>query len=216
MTTADAYVTAVIDNVPPGLALRDQIALELRSHIAERLADGQPLDEVLRHLGDPLTLAESYLSAVPLQPARFWPRAAAKIVDFVIACAGAAALTLLLWLVVPPEAAYFLPVLCILMFSIGFPLYTALAEHRVGQTLGKRLMDIRVVRESGARIGLGQSLLRQLPFFGQFFFIDVIFALFTDKKQRAFEMLTKTRAIAVLLCIVVFTAMPLAVQTTAV
>jgi uncharacterized RDD family membrane protein YckC len=77
-------------------------------------------------------------------------------------------------------------------------------------------MDIRVVRESGARIGLGQSLLRQLPFFGQFFFIDVIFALFTDKKQRAFEMLTKTRAIAVLLSIVIFSAMPLATQATAV
>ncbi len=77
-------------------------------------------------------------------------------------------------------------------------MYTASAEYRVGQTIGKRLMSIRVVRESGARIGLGQALLRQLPFFGQFFFIDVLFALFTDRSQRAFELLTKTRA--VILC----------------
>src|SRR5688500_9744646 len=42
-----------------------------------------------------------------------------------------------------------------------------------------------------------------------------MFALFTDKKQRAFEMLTKTRAIAILLCVVIFPAMPLAAQATA-
>ena len=68
-----------------------------------------------------------------------------------------------------------------------------------GRTLGKRLLGIQVVRESGARISLGQSLLRQLPFVGQFFFIDALFALFTVKKQRAFEMLTRTRAVSVLL-----------------
>ena len=51
------------------------------------------------------------------------------------------------------------------------------------------------MRESGAQIGLGQSLLRQLPFFAQFFWIDVWFALFTTRSQRAFEMLTKTRAV---------------------
>ena len=42
---------------------------------------------------------------------------------------------------------------------------------------------------------LGQPLLRQLPFFGQFFFIDALFALFTERRQRAFELLTKTRAV---------------------
>ena len=60
-------------------------------------------------------------------------------------------------------------------------------------------MGIHVVRESGARISLGQALLRQLPFFGQFFFIDALFALFTGRSQRAFEMLTRTRAVSVLL-----------------
>ena len=60
------------------------------------------------------------------------------------------------------------------------------------------MMGIRVVRESGARIGLGQSFLRQLPFFGGFFFIDALFALFTERRQRAFELLTKTRAVALI------------------
>ena len=58
-------------------------------------------------------------------------------------------------------------------------------------------MGIRVVRESGARISLGQSVLRQLPFFAQFFFIDALFALFTDKRQRSFELLSKTRTVRV-------------------
>ena len=77
--------------------------------------------------------------------------------------------------------------------------YTVIAEYRTGRTLGKRLMGIQVVRESGTRISLGQSLLRQIPLFGQFFLIDALFALFTDRRQRAFELLTKTRAIALVL-----------------
>ena len=73
--------------------------------------------------------------------------------------------------------------------------YTIAAEHYAGQTVGKRLMGIHVVRESGARISLGQSAIRQLPLLGQIFFIDVLFALFTEKHQRAFELLSKTRVV---------------------
>ena len=62
--SGDAYVQSVIDFVPRGLPLRDQIAMELQSHIAERTQEGRSLDEVLQQLGDPLTLAESYLAAV--------------------------------------------------------------------------------------------------------------------------------------------------------
>ena len=170
--------------------------MELTSHIAERQASGQPLDEVLRQLGDPLTLAESYLSAVPLQSAGFWPRAGAKVIDFLLACAGAAAVAVAAWYLLPPAVGFFVPVLCIATFLLLFPVYTAVAEYRAGQTVGKRLLSIRVIRESGARIGLGQALLRQLPFFAQFFWIDVLFALFTARSQRAFELLTKTRAVA--------------------
>ncbi len=54
---------------------------------------------------------------------------------------------------------------------------------------------MRVVRESGARIGLGQSFVRQLPQFLQVFWIDVMFALFTERRQRAFEVLSHTRVV---------------------
>jgi uncharacterized RDD family membrane protein YckC len=193
--TGDLYVQSVVDHLPRGLPLRDQIAMELRSHVAERVEHGQPLDDVLRQLGDPLTLAESYLAAVPLQTARLLPRIVAKLIDAAAVVSVVVAIAAALWFVLPPEAANFLPLLGILACVLDFVAYTAIAEYRHGRTLGKRLMGIQVVRESGARISLGQALLRQLPFFGQFFFIDALFALFTERRQRAFELITKTRAV---------------------
>jgi uncharacterized RDD family membrane protein YckC len=202
--TGDLYVQSVIDHVPLQLPLRDQIAMELGSHIAERVQAGQPLDEVLRQLGDPLTLAESYLAAVPLESARVSSRAIAKLIDVLSVAGTVIAVTALLFAVVPREVAVFLPVICLVAIIFGLIGYTISAEYRRGATIGKRVMHIQVVRESGARISLGQALLRQLPFLGQFFFIDALFALFTDRRQRAFEMLTKTRAVAlaffILLC----------------
>ena len=83
----------------------------------------------------------------------------------------------------------------VLAATFGFGLYTIVAEHHLGFTLGKRALGLRVVRESGAPIGLGQSIVRQLPMFLQVYWIDVLFALFTDKSQRAFELLSKTRVV---------------------
>jgi hypothetical protein len=40
---------------------------------------------------------------------------------------------------------------------------------------------------------MGQAVVRQLPMFLQMYWIDVLFALFTDKQQRAFELLSRTR-----------------------
>jgi uncharacterized RDD family membrane protein YckC len=195
--TAEAYIQAVVAHVPPRMGLRDQIAMEVRSHIAERTEHGQPLDEVLRQFGDPRALAESYLAAVPLQSARLMARFVAKVIDAVVVGAFVGLLAALLWMVLPSELGALVPIACILACFFGFLAYTALAEHRDGQTIGKRLMGIQVVRESGALITLGQSAIRQLPWIGQIIVIDAAFALFTDKKQRAFELITKTRAVAV-------------------
>jgi uncharacterized RDD family membrane protein YckC len=69
-------------------------------------------------------------------------------------------------------------------------------ERRTGQTLGKRLLGLRVAQESGIRISVGQSVVRQLPWLLNVALVDIIFALFTEKKQRAFELLSKTRVLA--------------------
>lgn len=197
--TADLYIQSVIDQVPQGLPLRDQIAMELRSHIAERQAHGEPLAAVLQQLGDPVTLAESYLSAVPMTSADLLSRLAAKAIDFFMIVVATGALTGLLWLVQPRAVRPFIVLEAILLCVFGFVIYTVLSEYSYGRTFGKRVMGIQVVRESGRRISFGQALVRQLPFFLQIFWIDALFALFTDRKQRAFELLSKTRAVAMLL-----------------
>jgi len=201
MTTADDYINRVLAHLPSGTPLRAQIAMELRGHIAERLEGGQPVADVLRQLGDPTTLAESYLSAVPLVSASFLQRGLAKLVDVIVVV-----LTVLVGVGVPaflfawrqqqwPFLFGFGMLAVILAASFGFGFYMIVAEHWLGFTVGKRMLGLRVVRESGAPIGLGQSIVRQLPMFLQIFWIDVLFALFTDKSQRAFELLSKTRVV---------------------
>jgi hypothetical protein len=79
--TSERYIQLVLDVMPRSMPTRTEIAIELRGHIAERLGGGQKLEDVLRQLGDPVALAESYLAAVPLVSAPFWRRAAAKVLD---------------------------------------------------------------------------------------------------------------------------------------
>jgi uncharacterized RDD family membrane protein YckC len=177
--------------------MREQIATELRGHIAERLAGGHTVDEVLALLGDPVHLAESYLASVPLASARFWPRVLAKIVD--VATIGALVLPLA-WIstqLAPSELTVIVAIWVTLGGGLLLGPYTVLTEWKYGQTFGKYLIGLRVVRESGTRIGFGQAVVRQLPMFFQFYWIDVLFVLFTEKSQRAFEMLSKTRVVTV-------------------
>ena len=60
MRTAEDYIDSVLRQMPGATPLRSQIALELRGHFAERTANGQSLDDVVKQLGDPVALAESY------------------------------------------------------------------------------------------------------------------------------------------------------------
>jgi len=200
MTAADDYINRVLDHLPRGTPMRAQIAMELRGNIAERLERGQPVADVLQQLGDPTTLAESYLSAVPLVSASFLQRGLAKFIDvFMVVLTAMLFVGLPVWVAGHQEWPFlfgFGVVLMVLAATFGFGLYTIVAEHWLGFTLGKRALGLRVVRESGAPIGLGQSIVRQLPMFLQVYWIDVLFALFTDKSQRAFELLSKTRVVS--------------------
>jgi uncharacterized RDD family membrane protein YckC len=213
MRTADDYIDSVVKYMPRATPLRAQIALELRGHIAERVATGQSLDDIVRQLGDPSTLAESYLSAVPLVGASFWRRAAAKALD-VLVLTGAgfvifAPLAWLLWYSSSVGTAIdatgiqhemilaFMPLFAIVTVSLLFLVYSVVSEWQWGQTIGKYLLGVRAVRESGARVSIGQAFVRHLPVILEVFWIDCLFALFTEKHQRAFEMLSKTRVVLV-------------------
>ena len=197
--TTEEYVQAVLSHMPASMPRREQIGTELRSHIVERLEHGVPLDEVLRQLGDPAVLADSYLAEVPLALPPHGRRLLAKVIDTCVvlfgialiaaATVGGAALIdeSLIWLGI---------VEAVILGGILGSMYTVMAEWRYGQTIGKYLCDLRVVRESGGRISFGQSVVRQLPLFLQVGWIDAMFLLFTDRRQRAFELLSKTRVVA--------------------
>lgn len=197
MKLVDDYVQSVLSQLPSHLPHRLQIARELQSHIAERVGGGTSVPEVLRQLGSPQTLAESYAGAVPLRSARVARRVLAKLIDFalvlavmspamVLAANYGSENTFVVTLIVTAIAATF-----------GFGMYSVVAEAWKGQTLGKRVMGIFVVRERGTTINFGQALLRNLPMFLEIFWIDALFALFTERRQRAFELLSKTRVIDV-------------------
>jgi uncharacterized RDD family membrane protein YckC len=197
MAAIDDYITQVANRIPLNTPLRRRIALELRATIAERVERGQPVAAVLAQLGTPDLLAESYLAAEPLVAASFWSRAGAKIIDLLLVLTVAVAFAGAVYLAVGKVVLYFLPVIVALLVAFGFSLYSVFSEFFTDQTVGKRLLGLRVVRESGARIGLGQAFVRQLPQFLQVFWIDVMFALFTDRSQRAFELLSRTRVVQI-------------------
>ena len=193
--TADTYLEQVLAHLPRTTPLRQQIALELRGHIDERLAAGQPLADVLHQLGDPAALAESYLAGLPMVPAAFGARVFAKLVDALAVILLVVVIAAIAWLVPRQEIRVFLPVLAIAVAGFGLVIYTILAEWRWGQTFGKRRYGLQVVQESGAPITLGQSVVRQLPLLLQIFWIDAMFVLFTERRQRAFELLSRTRVV---------------------
>jgi uncharacterized RDD family membrane protein YckC len=199
--TSDEYIDRVLHHLPRATPMRSQIALELRGHIAERAANGQTLEEIVTQLGDPSRLADSYLSAVPLVSAPFMRRVAAKVLDILAICGAmllvVAPIIWVLWRAGYQGVVAFVPLFAILIGNFLFLGYTVVAEWQWGQTLGKRLLGLRAVRESGARMSLGQAFVRHLPAFLQVFAIDALFALFTDKSQRAFELLSKTRVVLV-------------------
>jgi uncharacterized RDD family membrane protein YckC len=204
MSIENEFIDSVLSRIPLG-ARRDQIEMDLRAHLAERVDSGQTIEEAIRQFGDPELLAESYLASIPLVPASFMSRAAAKLIDIPGILLAACGLVWLAWRLIGPTGESFLESfsdqrMLLIGIAVGIlviPGYFVAAEYMTGQTLGKRAMGLHVVRESGARISLGQSLLRQLPLIGEFFFLDVLFALFTEKKQRAFELITKTRVVRV-------------------
>jgi uncharacterized RDD family membrane protein YckC len=195
-TSPDAYVARVLDELPRTMPNRAQIGLELQAAIAERVANGQPMDDVLRQLGDPVALAESYLAAETMMAAPFMHRVAAKAIDVITMLALVLPLAAFVsWLIPgPPQWAVF-PVFVAFCCSLFLAVYTVISEADLGQTVGKRALGLRVVRESGRRISFGQAVVRQLPLVLQVIWVDALFALFTERSQRAFELLSKTRVV---------------------
>jgi uncharacterized RDD family membrane protein YckC len=79
--------------------------------------------------------------------------------------------------------------------------YFTYFEGTSGQTLGKMVVKIKVVREDGSRCDLGAALLRNilriidhLPFL---YLLGIILIAATDKRQRLGDMLARTLVVKV-------------------
>ena len=206
MNVQEDYIQQVTEKLPTR-SLREQVATELRGMIADRVERGQSVEEAIRQLGDPAALAESYVASVPLVKAPYLRRIAAKLLDVLVVFAILAvpAFAMLVTFYVAPSHMegdpltrpwIFWPLIyTALVGVIGASLYTVISEAMTGQTLGKRVFGLRVVKEAGTRISWGQAILRQLPIALQISMVDALFALFTEKRQRAFELITRTRVV---------------------
>ena len=79
------------------------------------------------------------------------------------------------------------------MWALGVGLlYFPLLEGRYGQTAGKRLLELRVLKESGLPIGYKEAFLRWLPYYFEMLPVDALFILFTARRQRAFDIVART------------------------
>lgn len=85
------------------------------------------------------------------------------------------------------------------MFGLQFFLwliYFTYFEGTSGQTLGKKLAHIKVVKEDGSRCDVGsalvRSLLRIVDSLPAIYILGIILIAATDKKQRLGDMLAKT------------------------
>ncbi len=200
MKPVDRYIDDVLRHVFAIPEDRERLESDLRFHFAEAEAEGRATREIIDGLGTPAEVAAAFNAEREFQYAGFWQRFVAFVGDF----------GLLTWFTVPVVALGFLMgvvgeepgevaivwfVLCGLLFLALAGIwifYFPLLEAHSGKTLGKHLMRIRVVRENGAPIGLGQAFVRRLSLYFEMLLIDALFIPFTDKRQRALDIIAKT------------------------
>ncbi len=200
MKPVDRYINDVMRNVFAAPADRERLEADLRAHFAEAEAKGEPVGRIIDGLGRPEEVAAAFNAERQIRYAGFWKRVVAFGGDCGLLLAVALPpLSLAVFLdarVVSPDtpstgstialAALGVAVVGILVF------YFPLLEARFGKTPGKHLLRIRVVRESGAPISLGQAFVRRLSLYFDVLMLDSLFIPFTRKRQRALDIVAQT------------------------
>ena len=202
MKYVDRYVQQVMDLVYAPESDRARLEADLRASFEQGLAEGATEAAVRQRLGTPEEVAEAFMAEVEMEYAGFWERVAAFFADmalFVVASMPLLAVGFLLQLLNDGEALKVSGIVVIAAIAaIGlvaagvFIFYFPLLEHHFGATFGKRLMGLHVRTETGAKIGLGAAFLRRISMYFEFLALDALFVPFTQKKQRAFDIVAKT------------------------
>lgn len=187
------YLRAVERELPPGWPVRETVLADLRLHVESAVEAGATEGEAMVRLGSPSAVAASLLEGYEPSLASLWDRAAAFVVDLGIGWAvlwvGLATLTLGADGVV---ALHWAGIGWLVAAGILALIYFPAFEAKLGRTPGKMLVGLHVVREDGHPIGWKEALLRRLPLFFEFFLLDALFAPFTKRKQRAFDIVART------------------------
>lgn len=204
----EGYVNKTLSYIQVGTAEKERIATDLNAHLQAALESGETLPAIIERMGSPAELAAAFMSEIPLQFAGFGPRAAAAILDMTTIFVGAGMLTgfaVGFANMVPERPA--VPILWQDIYAAGLILlaagaalgvlglilgYFPLLEGRFGTTLGKRILGLHVLKENGLPIGYKEAILRRLSFYFEFWPVDALFVLFTEKKQRAMDIVART------------------------
>lgn len=203
MTTAvDRYVEDVMHRMAPGIPDRDRIEADLRAHLAERVEAGEDAASAVTRMGDPDEVARSFLAGIDPPLASPAARLGAFLFDLGLGFVAIGAVFALAMAALAPHRhglaagppvplEVTLGLLAMLVFVLTF-LYFPVLEALFGQTAGKRIFGVHVARETGERAGFGATVLRRIPLLFDFWPLDALFLPFTERRQRAFDMVAKT------------------------
>lgn len=203
MSEAERYLHEVLRHVPAAFPeRRARIAADLRSHLAESVAAGESEAGAVRRMGPAEETARTFLQDAPLPLAPLADRVGAYVLDNALLAAPVLAAFALAgmrdpaWLAslndpATPGARVLVGAVVAATTAVSL-LYFPLFEARTGQTPGKRLFGIAVVRASGTAVRFGAALLRRLPSLFSFALLDAAFAPFTARRQRAFDIVAGT------------------------
>jgi uncharacterized RDD family membrane protein YckC len=208
ISSIEGYVSETLNFIQAGATEKERIAADLRLHLQAALEAGEPLAAAFERMGSPAELAAAFMSEIPLRYAGFWPRAAAAIIDLLAIFLGAAlmaAFGLGFASLIPerpdnPNFGLYIYEGLMILLVIGAVLgtlalilgYFTLLEGRFGTTLGKRLIGLRVLKENGLPIGYKEAFLRRLSYYFEFWPVDALFVFFTEKRQRAMDIVART------------------------
>ena len=206
MNEIEDYIRSVIQQIEFLPAEKQRLEDDLRAHFEDAVHSGESPQAIIARMGAPQEVAQAFLSQIQLRYAGFWPRLAAFLIDVLLVVT--ISLVLLVVAIAAsnqvPERAPTVPEMIDGLFWIGILLSVGLAivglillyfpilEGRYGQTVGKRLLNLWVRKESGLAIGFKEAFLRRVSFYFEVFAIDALFIPFTEKRQRAFDIVART------------------------
>src|ERR1700733_13482229 len=134
---------------------------------------------------------------VGLAGVTFWPRAGARVIDYVLHYCVTYAAGFLFSILVLAAAGGHMPVWVLARFRhagllgfvpgvLGFVFYNVVCVSMHGSTLGKRLLSMVVVQETGLRCRTVPSIIRELGYFVDSLFFGLVgyFAMQNYQEQR--------------------------------